>query len=284
MTTDSIDALHMDDMGELLPPPTDVEKAPEIDLYLDEPGYRLPQDEGGFDQILAPRIQHALAVVEPSAPLHWMETLDRGARQSVNRTKDWTGRCQEFARTMPGCPGGASSALAAWFGMPDGARVVGGSPEEVADEPGWQHFSRSRDPEALSGRFGHVVPGARPFANGKAAGWSTDALRLGWPDRVSLSDLYERWDHEYLGRGRFQNGLWLDVREPKPVDTRRYAPMGNALVDKDRVIHRLQNARDIAKRLEDAPDQKRITTLIKAEREGRKAIADAFAELRHRKG
>lgn len=254
----------------------ETDTAPSIKAYLDEPLYEADQDDEASDVF-------ALAVrtlVTPMAPRTWEEALDAAAAQSVHRSKDWTGRCQEFCRTMPGCPGGAASALDAWFGMPDGARIVGGSPDKV--EPGWQLFSRSRNPDALASRFGHVIMVGRDFTDGNQSAWSTDAIRTGWPDRVNPSDLYARWNHEYLGAARWQNGLWLDVKVPrvKPVQDTPYAALGASLVDADRVLHKLEKARDTAKAQEDWDDRDYVQDLIRKQRSVRSAIAEAFDELR----
>lgn len=250
-------------------------EAPGLHLYLDEPQYAADQDDETADVLVLAR-----TLVLPTAPRTYEETLAWCADQSAHRSQDWTGQCQKFCRSAPGCPGGAASALDAWFGMPDGARVVGGSPEDA--EPGWQLFSRSRDPDALSSQFGHVIQVGRDFAGGQQSAWSTDALRLGWPDRINPADLYAKWDHEYLGKGRWQNGLWLDVKDPrppKPVPV-PYQRLGAAVVDADRVLHKLRKARDTAKDQHDWKDRDAIEDLIHRQMVTKAEIRAAYDKLR----
>jgi hypothetical protein len=260
------------------PEPTE---QPHPGRYLPEPEYDSPQDDGDTEAGSRGFLGATLVTTHPMAPRDFPEALDWCANQSVHRLKDWTGRCQEFCRTAPGCGPGASSALDAWFGMPDAARHVGGNPEDAPT--GAVLFSHSHNPDSLSSRFGHVIYGARPFANGNQGAWSTDALRQGWPDKINPSDLYARWGHEFLGWGEWENGLWLHLKEPKvkPVQDQRYVKLGASLVDADRVLVKLRAARDRAKELKDWKDRDRIIKLIEHQSAVKKEIAQAFAELRH---
>lgn len=254
---------------------TDTDLAPTS--YLAEPLYDGPQDAELADA--AGFLRVARTLVTPMAPNTFGEALDWCLAQSQHRSKDWTGRCQEFCRTAPGCGAGFGSALEQWFGMPDSARHVGGNPGDAPT--GATLFSRSRNPDALSAKFGHVIYAGRPFADNRQGAWSTDAVRTGWPDRVNPSDLYDHWNHEFLGWGQNMNGLWLDIKDPKPVQDQKYIALGAAVVDADHVLVQLRAARDTAKAQGDQKDLTEIKHLIAEQIATKKSIRAAFDALRH---
>lgn len=208
----------------------------------------------------------------PEAPRDWVETIDWARGQSTHRDRDWTGLCQMFSRVASGCPGGFGSAFAQWVGMPDAARHAGGRPQDAP--VGSRVFTKGDNPA------GHVMIVARPFSDGTHACISTDALRLGWPDRIATTDLIELWDHQYLGWGENLNGLWIDIKDPKPQQTAQYEAIAAARDRLGSAIADLQNARDTAKEQKDWKDRDRIQAAINHLRQQRTALADLYETLR----
>lgn len=260
--------------------PTDTlepDTAPQPDEYLPEPDYTEPQDDEPAESLAL--LGAARTLVTPMAPRDYGEALEFCVQQSRTGGPVWHLLCQKFSRSAPGCPGGFASALAQWFGMPASARHVGGRPGDAPT--GSVLFSRSRNPDAAAARFGHALYTARPFGDGRQGGWSTDALRVGWPDKIHPAELYERWNHEYLGWGENMNGLWLDLREPpKPTDTKPYILLGTAVTDIDQLLEHLHGAKDTAKAQEDWADRDAIHALIEDSRALRRKVRIARDQLR----
>jgi hypothetical protein len=229
--------------------------APEPSEYLPEPEFDDVQDDEHGDLLTLAR-----TLVTPTAPNDLGATITWFRGQITHRSQDWTNACQKFSRTGPGCPGGAASALDAFFNCPREYRIVGGDPTKV--EPGWQLVSRSNNSGSTMAKFGHIHPVVFDFTGGKQRGISTDALRRGWPDYVHSPDLFNAWNHDYLGAIRWQNGLILDVKDPKPVQDQKYERLADSLVDFERALRDLRAARDAAKAREDWHDRDAINTLI----------------------
>jgi hypothetical protein len=232
----------------------DPERAPEE--YLDEPTTKGLQDDEPEPQA---RVL-TLFRQQPLSPRTWEQALAWSASESASRSQNWAGLCQKFCRSTYGIGGGFGSAIAQWHGMPDSARHVGGSP---ADAPvGSTLFSRSHDPSSSSFTFGHIILAARPFSDGTPGAWSTDAVRVGWPDKVSRAGLYARWDHEYLGWGTNMNGVELQYKEAPPLEDKPYEAIATAIERLGNALDNLRTARNTAKEQEDWADVKALNSEI----------------------
>lgn len=99
------------------------------------------------------------------------------------------GLCLQFTRTALDVPAKAGSAIEAWSDVAAGDRHGGQNPP-----PGVPVFWRI-------GRWGHVAVSA-----GGGYVWSTDILRKGKVDKVSIAYLSNRWGATYLGWAETLNG------------------------------------------------------------------------------
>lgn len=238
--------------------------------YLAEPDYAAGQDTESFLRgILGPV---GFVGGTPTAPRDWEQTLSWASGQITHRDRDWAGLCQMFTRMASGCPGGFGSAFAQWNGMPEAARHRGGRPQDAP--VGSRIFTKGESP------FGHVMIVGRPFSDGTHASISTDAVRLGWPDRVSSTGLIQAWGHQYLGWGENQNGLWLDIKLPKPQQTAQYEAIAEARDRIGNAVDDLQVARDKAKEQKDWKDRDRIQAAIDHLRQQKRALNDLYETLR----
>jgi hypothetical protein len=251
----------------------DPDVAPDLDQYLPEPEFDGDQEDHPADLLVAAR-----TLITPTAPRDLSEAIAWFAGQITSPSKDWTNRCQEFSRTGPGCPGGSASALDAFFNCPSEYRIVGGDVTKL--EPGWQAVSRSNNTGSTMAKFGHIFPIVRDFSDGRQGGISTDALRRGKPDKINPSDLYDQWDHDYVGAVRWQNGKILDVKNPKPVQDHRYDRADDAVVDLERAITDLAAARDKAKKQGDWHDRDDWRDLLRRVKRVRNDVRDAADTLR----
>lgn len=251
------------------------DNAPDPKTYLSEPEFDGPQDDQALVDGL---VFQAHGLITPTAPNSLEEANAWFRGQIAHRSQDWTNGCQKFSRTGPGCPGGNSSALEAFFNCPREYRIVGGDVTKL--EPGWQAVSRSQNSGSTMAKFGHIFPIDWDFGDGSQAGISTDALRRGYPDRISPTALYDRWGHDYVGAVRWQNGLILDIKDPKPEQTEKYERLADSLVDCERALRDLRVARDKAKTVNDWKDRDEINALIQRQLALKRDIASTYDRLR----
>lgn len=214
----------------------------------------------------------ARTLVRPTAPHDWSETLDRANAEIAHRSRSWAGLCQMFCRSMPGCPGGFASALIQWHGMPAEARHEGGSFE--AAPIGSMLFSLGDNPH------GHVQIRARDFTDAPGA-ISTDALRVGWPDRVDPVALTDSWGQRRLGWGENMNGMWLQTKGAKPVQDQPYVAIAAAVDRLGNALDDLRTARDTAKTAGDWKDRDALQAQIDVLRAEKNRLRKMYDTLRH---
>lgn len=112
--------------------------------------------------------------------------------QHKNGPSIWHNLCQKFARTALGAPGGAASARLAWLGLTDRQRRGENNRTPPAGVPVYFKLNTPYWHAAISAGKGYV--------------WSTDIVRIGQVDKVSISYLERRWNAEYLGWATHING------------------------------------------------------------------------------
>lgn len=105
----------------------------------------------------------------------------------------WRNLCQKFVRTSLGAPGGAASAKAAWQGLRDEQKRGPGNRKPPRGVPVYFRLDTPYWHAALSAGNGYI--------------WSTDVIRTGRVDKVSITYLERRWDAEYLGWATHVNGV-----------------------------------------------------------------------------
>lgn len=115
-------------------------------------------------------------------------------REHKTPTRIWisekgNGLCLMFTRTALGVDSGAGSAIEAWHDVKAANRHGGKNPP-----PGVPVFWKV-------GTWGHVAVSA-----GGGLVWSTDILRKGKVDKVSIDYLSRRWGATYLGWAETLNG------------------------------------------------------------------------------
>ena len=108
------------------------------------------------------------------------------AQQRDKRTEDWTRMCQNFVRTSLDVPAYYGSARKAWDAR---VRPHGGTPP-----PAVPVYFRTRS------KWWHVALSA-----GGGYVWSTDALRTGHVDKISIKALAAKWNAPYLGWDEYCN-------------------------------------------------------------------------------
>jgi hypothetical protein len=228
---------------------TETMEVPELDAYLDEPEY---DEDSVQDEPQNLTLGLIRAFVPPTAPRTFGEALDWCAAESAKPSENYAGRCQYFIRRADDCPGGFSSAKAQWFGMDSQYRFVDGS---IEDAPvGADLFSVSHNPASMAFKFGHIIKKARRFKDGSLGAWSTDALRVGAPDKINPLDLYARWNHEYLGWGYQINGRVIDLKDPKPVQDKQYVALSTAVINLQQTKDNYVAARKTARNQNDKRD------------------------------
>jgi hypothetical protein len=121
--------------------------------------------------------------------------VTRAANEARSPSRDWTGYCLMWVRTMLGIPVKYPSAIKAWEGAAD--KHTSGNPPE-----GVPVFWRG-------GNFGHVALSA---GGGKV--YSTDIRRRGKVDLVPITEIRDRWGYTYLGWATDLNGV--DITLPAP--------------------------------------------------------------------
>ena len=104
----------------------------------------------------------------------------------------WRNLCQRFVRIGLGAGPGEPTARAAWLHLPEADRHGVGGKHPPAGVP---VYFRLPTP------FGHAALSA-----GKGLVWSTDILRAGQVDKVSIAYLERRWNATYLGWAESING------------------------------------------------------------------------------
>jgi hypothetical protein len=100
----------------------------------------------------------------------------------------WAGLCQGFTRACLGVEGWAGSAKAAWDAIPAKNRHTG--VPRAGSAVYWDNPRGNPD-------YGHAT-----FAAEHGYIWSTDILRVGFPDKVPWTTITQRWGLPYLG--------WID--------------------------------------------------------------------------
>lgn len=216
----------------------------------------------------------ARTITRPTAPFDWTETLDHANSEIAHRSRDWTGLCQMFCRSMPGCPGGFSSATAQWFGMPAEARHEGESFD--AAPVGSMLFSLGD-----SNPHGHVQIKGREAAAFNVHAISTDSKRVGWPDHVDAVELTDLWKQRRLGWGENMNGLWLQTKSRRPLQNEPYVAIGHAVERLGNALDDLRHARGTAREQNDLADVKIIQAQIDVLRAEKRRLVALFDELRH---
>lgn len=111
--------------------------------------------------------------------------LDFAHDQHVNGSAAWHNLCQKFVRTACGAGPGEPSARAAWVHLPSGDRHGIGGKHPPAGVPVYFRLNTPFWHAALSAGKGYI--------------WSTDILRRGHLDKVSIGYLEHRWNAHYLG-------------------------------------------------------------------------------------
>lgn len=124
--------------------------------------------------------------------------VSRAAQEVRHASRDWTGWCLVFVRTMLGIGKNYPSAISAWNNA-KGRRTVGTPP------PGVPLFWSGHE-------FGHVALSA-----GGGYCYSTDILRRGKVDKVLIGEIKKRWGYKYLGWSTDLNGVNLDLPAPPPA-------------------------------------------------------------------
>jgi hypothetical protein len=182
---------------------------------------------------------------------------------------DWEGDCQAFVHVMWGLlVGGFGSAYLQFLGLdPEDRLTMTELKGSLANAPlGSSLFTKGTSPN------GHTFPKSRPFANGHAAGWSTDLWRTGLVGKVPVTAARTEWGHRELGAGLSVNGNALDLsgkKPPRPKQNKRYqrierahTNLGHSL-DSLRVSRRdLNIALATARNKHDATDVKHIQSNI----------------------
>jgi hypothetical protein len=118
--------------------------------------------------------------------------LEFALHEHVQPSRDWTNDCQMGVRMALGAAGGIGSARLSWLALPAADRHGVGGKHPPAGVPVWFR---------LNTPFWHVALSA-----GKGLVWSTDILRHGRWDKVSIPYLERRWNADYLGWGESING------------------------------------------------------------------------------
>lgn len=115
-------------------------------------------------------------------------------RECQSPSRDWTGLCLQFARTVWGVPAKYPSAIDHWAHVPARMRH-----QDEAPPGALLHWS--------VGKFGHV---AVSLGNGFCVG--TDLERRGKADAHVSAQVGKRWGAEYLGWTDWCNGVQLPLR------------------------------------------------------------------------
>lgn len=105
----------------------------------------------------------------------------------------WRNLCQKFTRSMLGAPGGAPSARVAWRELPASRRRDVGNRMPPAGVPVYFQMDTPYWHAALSAGRGFI--------------WSTDIIRRGQVDKVSITYLERRWNATYVGWATEINGV-----------------------------------------------------------------------------
>jgi len=117
----------------------------------------------------------------------------RARRESLTGNAIWRSLCQKFVRTMCGAPGGAASARNAWQSYPPRQTREPGNRRPPMGVPVYFRLNTPYWHAAISAGAGYI--------------WSTDIVRWGRVDKVSIDYLERRWNAEYLGWATHSNGV-----------------------------------------------------------------------------
>lgn len=110
-------------------------------------------------------------------------------REHRTRSEDWEGMCLRFVRTCLGVPYRWDDARSAWQHVADTDRHAGPKPPPAV--PVWWDV----------GAHGHVALSA-----GGGRVWSTDILRAGHVDLVTIGFVTREWRARYMGWSETING------------------------------------------------------------------------------
>lgn len=122
-----------------------------------------------------------------------LRAVRRARREHQRGAPVWRNLCQKFVRTMIGAPGGAASAREAWLAYPDEQNRGPGNRRPPIGVPVYFRLDTPYWHAALSAGKGYI--------------WSTDIIRKGRVDKVSIAYLEHRWNAEYLGWATHSNGV-----------------------------------------------------------------------------
>lgn len=125
------------------------------------------------------------------------EALAVAAKEHASASRNWTGYCLIFVRTTLGVSSRYPSAENAYW---NSRYKMGTSHTAPAGVPIWW----------TNGRYGHVALSA-----GDGYCWSTDILRTGKVDKVSIDYITRSWGQTYRGWTRDINGV-IVAAESKP--------------------------------------------------------------------
>jgi hypothetical protein len=160
------------------------------------------------------------------SPRDWREALAYGRAQHEHPTEDWKGMCQRFTRKSYAIEFALfGSAIAQWNGADPEDRHAGGHP---SDAPVGSALCYA------GGRFGHIMPAARPFGNGVEAAWSNDLVHTGKIDKVARTAPITAWGHTYLGYLTAVNDVDLRYRRPQ---NKRYVAIQRAIANLETSLH-----------------------------------------------
>lgn len=118
--------------------------------------------------------------------------LEFALREHHAPTRWWENDCQMAVRMALGAQGGIASARLAYLALPAEDRHGAGGKHPPAGVPAWFR---------LNTPYWHVALSA-----GRGLIWSTDILRTGRWDKVSIPYLERRWNAHYLGWSESING------------------------------------------------------------------------------
>lgn len=125
------------------------------------------------------------------------EALARALAEHKQPTQNWHGMCLRFVRTMVGIAAKYDEAEDAWTGARK--RHTNATPP-AGSAVFW-----------AGGEHGHVALSA-----GSGYVWSTDILRRGGVDKVSIGTVASKWGYRLLGWTEDLNGVSLQLVQPPP--------------------------------------------------------------------
>jgi len=134
----------------------------------------------------------------------WQEAVAYAKAEHAHASRDWTNKCQMFARTCVGAAAWAPSAREAFNATPAANRHTGIPPAGALVYYGNAHSGA-----------GHAT-----FSDGDGYVWSTDILRHGQVDRVRYDVFEKAWGLPFRG--------WIDATPSGKLDLKP-APVAPAV-------------------------------------------------------